>query len=102
MKIGFNSRTGEYVAIKILDKISKQNRALDITAAKKEFKIHSSVSHQNIIKFIKSAEDESRIYFVLEYAAAGELFDKIGICLLMKNLILGSKKKLLIFTLNNS
>jgi serine/threonine-protein kinase Chk1 len=50
---------------------------LDVNAAKKEFKIHSSVDHPNIIKVLGCAEDTSNIFILLEYAAAGELFDKI-------------------------
>ena len=50
---------------------------MDINSAKKEFKIHSSVSHQNIIKVLGCEEDKISIYILLEYAAAGELFDKI-------------------------
>jgi serine/threonine-protein kinase Chk1 len=63
--------------VKILQKQSKSGQLLDMNAAKKEFKIHSSVSHQNIIKMYGSHEDSDSVYFLLEYAAAGELFDKI-------------------------
>ncbi len=74
VKLGFNPMTGEHAAIKVLEK----GPGLDIQAAKKEFKIHQSVSHQNIIKVFSCSEDKDHIYILMEYAAAGELFDKIG------------------------
>jgi serine/threonine-protein kinase Chk1 len=76
VKLGFSSKNNQFVAIKILEKKSR-DKTLDIKAAIKEFRIHSSISHQNIIKMFQSAEDEHNVYFILEYAAAGELFDKI-------------------------
>jgi serine/threonine-protein kinase Chk1 len=75
--LGYNRSSGEYAAIKIIQKISKYGQQLDINVAKKEFKIHSSVSHKNIIKLFGTHEDQHFVYLVLEYAAAGELFDKI-------------------------
>lgn len=44
----------------------------------KEVKIHSSCSHENIIKLYTTTEDEGYVYLILEYAAAGELFDRIA------------------------
>ena len=46
-------------------------------AVKKEFKIHQVISHPNIIKLLGSTEDADHFYFILEFAVAGELFDKI-------------------------
>jgi serine/threonine protein kinase len=79
VRLGYNSITQQYVAVKVLQKRSKQGQILDTNAAKKEYKIHTAISHQNIIKLFNSSEDEHCVYFVLEYAAAGELFDKIGL-----------------------
>ncbi len=78
MRLGYNSITQKYVAVKVIQKQSKAGQILDINAAKKEYKIHTAISHQNIIKLFDSYEDQLCVYFVLEYAAAGELFDKIG------------------------
>lgn len=73
VRLGY--KDGQYVAIKILQKQSDLGvgfvQTLDINAAKKEFKIHNSVSHQNIIKVFGCAEDGNNIYIILEYAAAG-------------------------------
>ncbi|KAJ3302286.1 Chk1 protein kinase [Kappamyces sp. JEL0829] len=69
-----SSSTGALVAIKVLD---KSLPTFDVNAAKKEFKIHNSVSHQNIIRVFGCSENHENIFIVMEYAAAGELFDKI-------------------------
>jgi serine/threonine-protein kinase CHEK1 len=77
VRLGYNPTSGLYVAIKVLQKRSKHGQLLDINLAKKEYKIHNSVSHQNIIKLFGTHEDQECVYLIMEYAAAGELFDKI-------------------------
>jgi serine/threonine-protein kinase Chk1 len=49
-----------------------------MTSLLKEVKIHSSVSHKNIIQLFGTTEDENSVYLVMEFAAAGELFDRIA------------------------
>ena len=52
----------------------------------KEIKVHSQLTHTNILKFLGSlvVEDDGRseyipaVYMLLELAGAGDLFDKIG------------------------
>ncbi|KAI8894776.1 kinase-like domain-containing protein [Globomyces pollinis-pini] len=77
VRLGFNPKTGHIAAIKILRKKSKSGHEVDRTLLLKELKIHGSISHPNVIRLYKTTEDEQNIYMVLEYAAAGELFDKI-------------------------
>lgn len=72
VRLGFNPDTGKQVAIKLLSKTNTE-----IMQAKKEFKIHASIDHQNIIKVFSCTEDLDTIYIMMEYAASGELFDKI-------------------------
>ncbi|ORZ04403.1 kinase-like domain-containing protein [Lobosporangium transversale] len=43
----------------------------------KELTIHRSMKHPNISRFLESREEPECIYIFVEYAAAGELFDKI-------------------------
>ena len=62
-----SSPTGQLVAIKALNKSSP---GFDLNAAKKEFKIHNSVKHQNIIKVFGCSENANHIFIILEYAAA--------------------------------
>ena len=38
-----------------------------------EYKIHSELSHPNIVKFYDRGEDNDKIYFVLEYCERGDL-----------------------------
>jgi serine/threonine protein kinase len=56
---------------------SKEGAAVR-AALEKEIAIHKSVRHHNVIQLYGSSEDEENIYIIMEYAAAGELFDRIG------------------------
>lgn len=87
VRLGFNHKTQQFAAIKILRKYMKDKK-VDLNMIRKELIIHSSISHQNIVKVYGSTEDSSNIYLILEYAAgkitivrltkiAGELFDRI-------------------------
>ncbi|TBU00858.1 CAMK/CAMKL/CHK1 protein kinase [Hamiltosporidium tvaerminnensis] len=58
-------------AIKILTKTDKNKK--DVM---KEIKIHKSLDHKNIIKFIEDIEDETSYYLVMDLAK-NELFDFI-------------------------
>lgn len=78
MRLGFNQGENRYAAIKIIPKINSKGQILDTTNAQKELKIHKSVSHKNIIKLFNSHQDDLSIYLIMEYAAGGELFDRIG------------------------
>jgi serine/threonine protein kinase len=62
-----SSPSGQLVAIKALEKSSP---GFDLNAAKKEFKIHNSIKHQNIIKVFGCTENTTYINIILEYAAA--------------------------------
>jgi serine/threonine protein kinase len=42
--------------------------------AQRERQIHARLRHDNIIQLLASFEDEDNIYFVLEYATGGDLF----------------------------
>ena len=52
----------------------------------KEMKVHAALKHQNVLEFINAVAVEPRqkqqyvpgIYMLLEFAAGGDLFDKIG------------------------
>jgi len=74
VKIAINSEDGEVIAVKI---ISKQN-----TKARKnlerEIALHQCLNHENIIQLKKAVEDKNFVYIMMEYAAGGELFDKIA------------------------
>ncbi|KAJ3325438.1 Chk1 protein kinase [Boothiomyces sp. JEL0866] len=77
VRLGFNQRENRYAAIKIIPKINSKGQVLDTTNAQKELKIHKSVSHKNIIKLFNAHQDDLAIFLIMEYAAGGELFDRI-------------------------
>ncbi|KAI8590525.1 kinase-like domain-containing protein [Geranomyces variabilis] len=54
-----------------------ESGAASLAALHKEIKIHAAVRHENIIALLNAAEDDAYLYLVLDYAAAGELFDRI-------------------------
>jgi serine/threonine-protein kinase Chk1 len=61
----------------------KERKTID-----KEMKIHAALKHRNILEFISAVVVEPKykhhyipgIYMLLEFAAGGDLFDKIGAC----------------------
>ncbi|RKO91508.1 kinase-like domain-containing protein [Blyttiomyces helicus] len=73
VKLGRNPTTGLTVAIKIT-----QKRPDLLAAVAREIKIHAQLHHENIIEVLDGAEDDRCSYIVMEYASAGELFDRIG------------------------
>ncbi|CAL4901280.1 unnamed protein product [Urochloa decumbens] len=72
-----NLATGQTVAIKMIhkDKIVKTGLMDQI---KREISIMRLVRHPNILQLFEVMATKSRIYFVLEYAKGGELFNKIA------------------------
>lgn len=48
-------------------------------SVKKETYIHKMLRHPHIIRFYAIRQETTRNYIFLEYAAGGELFNKIGI-----------------------
>lgn len=67
--------TGDTVAVKIIDCEKHKDAAESV---KKEVYIHRLLTHSNIIRFYGRRKEEIREYIFLEYAAGGELFNKIG------------------------
>ena len=76
VKLGINRKTGEKVAIKVLDKkkiLSKR----DLQRVGREIKILQEISHINLIKIYKIKEDSQNYYIIMEYCENGELFNHI-------------------------
>ncbi|KAG5461633.1 MAG: hypothetical protein BJ554DRAFT_6141 [Olpidium bornovanus] len=80
VKLAVDPTSQRSVAVKIIQRrASKDSRsAIDRKQLDKEIIIHSALRHENIIRLLGSDTDETYLYIVLEYAAGGELFDKIG------------------------
>ena len=59
----------------------KERKTID-----KEMKVHSALKHNNVLEFLNAVAVEPKhrqhyvpgIYMLLEFAAGGDLFDKIG------------------------
>lgn len=75
MKLLINRLSGEAVAMKMVD-LEKHPDAE--ASVKKEVCIQKILSHPNILKYFGKRTQGSIEYIFLEYAAGGELFDRIG------------------------
>lgn len=74
---GRNTRTGQGVAIKVIDK-EKVLRVGLMTQIKREISIMRLVKHPNVLQLYEVMATKTKIYFALEYAKGGELFDKVS------------------------
>ncbi|KAF2073996.1 hypothetical protein CYY_004703 [Polysphondylium violaceum] len=72
---GFNVKTGDFVAIKQIEKSRIDNNTLQ--SVKKEFDILLNLKHNNIVKVLGVVETSSKINFILEYVENGSLRDII-------------------------
>ncbi|KAI3466747.1 hypothetical protein Pfo_023410 [Paulownia fortunei] len=72
-----NVRTGESVAIKVIDKERILKVGL-IAHIKREISILRRVRHPNIVQLFEVMATKSKIFFVMEYVKGGELFNKVA------------------------
>ncbi|KAK8939611.1 CBL-interacting serine/threonine-protein kinase 12 [Platanthera guangdongensis] len=72
-----NARTGESVAIKVIDKEKILKGGL-IAHVKREIEILRRVRHPNIVQLFEVMATKAKIYFVMEYVRGGELFNKVA------------------------
>lgn len=75
VKLLINRLTGEAVAMK---KVDMQKHPDAEASVKKEVCIQKILSHPNILKYFGKRTQGTVEYIFLEYAAGGELFDRIG------------------------
>ncbi|KAF6153721.1 hypothetical protein GIB67_000954 [Kingdonia uniflora] len=76
VKYAKNVETGESVAIKVLDKDHVLRHKM-IEQIKREISTMKMIKHPNVIKLYEVMASKTKIYIVLEFVKAGELFDKI-------------------------
>ncbi|KAK7305510.1 hypothetical protein VNO77_43416 [Canavalia gladiata] len=69
--------TNQSVAIKVIDKdkVMKTGQAEQI---KREISVMRLARHPNIIQLFEVMANKNKIYFVMEYAKGGELFNKVA------------------------
>ncbi|KFK28542.1 hypothetical protein AALP_AA7G010200 [Arabis alpina] len=72
-----NVKTGESVAIKVIDKEKVLKGGL-IAHIKREISILRRVRHPNIVQLFEVMATKAKIYFVMEYVRGGELFNKVA------------------------
>ncbi|XP_022761414.1 CBL-interacting protein kinase 2-like [Durio zibethinus] len=71
-----NLTTGMSVAIKIIDK-EKVLKVGMIDQIKREISVMRLVRHPNVVELYEVMASKTKIYFVMEYAKGGELFNKV-------------------------
>ncbi|XP_010922709.1 CBL-interacting protein kinase 18 [Elaeis guineensis] len=72
-----NLKTGQSVAIKIIDK-EKVLRVGLVDQIKREISVMRLVKHPNIVQLYEVMASKTKIYFVMEYIKGGELFNKVA------------------------
>lgn len=70
-----DQRTGKPVAIKVISRT--QAESCPNYNIKKEVLIHENLRHPNVIRLLEARKDSEYFYLVMEWAAGGELFEKI-------------------------
>ncbi|KAJ3191633.1 Chk1 protein kinase [Irineochytrium annulatum] len=78
VRLAVNRVTSQRAAVKIVPKRPGKEGQQCRAAILKEITIHQSINHWNVIQFMGRSEDEDAMYIFLEYASAGELFDRIA------------------------
>lgn len=74
---GRNLKTGQSVAIKIVDK-EKILRVGLIDQIKREISVMRLVRHPNIVQLYEVMASKTKIYCAMEYVRGGELFNKVA------------------------
>ncbi|KAK6917699.1 Protein kinase domain [Dillenia turbinata] len=72
-----NAKTGESVAIKVIDKEKIMKGGL-MAHIKREISILRRVRHPNIVQLYEVMATKTKIFFVMEFIRGGELFNKVA------------------------
>ncbi|KAJ8552910.1 hypothetical protein K7X08_020303 [Anisodus acutangulus] len=73
---GRNLKSGQSVAIKVIDKEKVQKAGL-IEQTKREISVMALVKHPRVVQLYEVMATKTKIYFVIEHAKGGELFNKL-------------------------
>ncbi|XP_077238079.1 CBL-interacting serine/threonine-protein kinase 5-like [Tasmannia lanceolata] len=74
---GKNLRSGESVAIKVINKDHVKKDCL-IDQIKREISVMRLVRHPNVVELKEVMATKSKIFFIMEYVRGGELFAKVA------------------------
>ncbi|XP_047321979.1 CBL-interacting protein kinase 2-like isoform X2 [Impatiens glandulifera] len=74
---GRSVKTGQGVAIKVIDKEKIVKVGL-IEQIKREISVMRLIKHPNVVNLYEVMATKTKIYFVIEYAKGGELFNKVA------------------------
>ncbi|XP_061368520.1 CBL-interacting protein kinase 2-like isoform X2 [Gastrolobium bilobum] len=72
-----NLVTGMSVAVKVIDK-EKILKVGMIDQIKREISVMKLVRHPHVVELYEVMASKTKIYFIMEYAKGGELFDKVA------------------------
>ncbi|GFY88949.1 CBL-interacting protein kinase 20 [Actinidia rufa] len=72
-----NLRSGQSVAVKVIDK-EKVLRVGLIDQIKREISVMRLVRHPNVVQLYEVMASKAKIYFAMEYVKGGELFNKVA------------------------
>ena len=72
-----NKEDQKLYAVKVFEKVKMRNSEIDRKALLKEISIMRKLNHNGVIKMHEVFEDETNIYFVLDYLEGGELYNHI-------------------------
>ena len=75
MKLLINRQTAEAVAMKMVDLIKHPDAVLSV---RKEVCIQKILQDKHVLRYFGKRSQGNIEYIFLEYAAGGELFDRIG------------------------
>ncbi|XP_049354663.1 CBL-interacting protein kinase 18-like [Solanum verrucosum] len=73
---GRDLKSGQTVAIKVIDKEKVQKAGLT-EQTKREISVMAMVKHPHVVQLYEVMATKSKIYFVIEHAKGGELFNKL-------------------------
>ncbi|XP_060181749.1 CBL-interacting protein kinase 18-like [Lycium barbarum] len=74
---GRNLKSAQSVAIKVIDKEKVQKAGL-IEQTKREISVMALVKHPHVVQLYEVMATKTKIYFVIEHAKGGELFNKLA------------------------
>ncbi|KAA8535489.1 hypothetical protein F0562_030492 [Nyssa sinensis] len=77
VKLALNTVNGQYVAIKIIDKLMVMENNL-MSQVQREIRTMKLLHHPNIVRIHEVLGTKTKIYIVMEYVSGGQLCDKMS------------------------